>query len=164
MAGGHPATQLFATRNTRRQVEQAAAEAMVLCGIAHLADVPAARLSTGERRLVEVARCLAGRFDVMLLDEPSGGLDHDETRRLGDVLISAVQRRRCGILLVEHDMALVMRICDHLYVLDFGKLLFEGSPAAVAESPIVKAAYLGSEAIAGASPVPFSTATERLRP
>jgi ABC-type cobalamin/Fe3+-siderophores transport system ATPase subunit len=90
--------------------------------------------------------------------------DHDETSCLGEVLISVVERGRCGILLVEHDMALVMRICEHLYVLDFGELLFEESPGAVAESPVVKAAYLGSEAITGASPVPLATATERLRP
>ena len=84
---------------------------MELCGITDLADRQAGALSTGQRRLVELARCLAGPFDVLLLDEPSSGLDHEETAAFGEILERVVAERGCGILLVEHDMGLVMRIC-----------------------------------------------------
>jgi ABC-type branched-subunit amino acid transport system ATPase component len=120
---------------------------MALCGIEDLADAQAGALSTGQRRLVELARALAGPFDVLLLDEPSSGLDRDETARFGDLLVRVVAERGVGILLVEHDMSLVMRICNHLYVLDFGKLIFEGTPAEVAGSEVVQAAYLGTEGV-----------------
>jgi ABC-type branched-subunit amino acid transport system ATPase component len=120
---------------------------MDLCGIAHLAGQQAGNLSSGQRRLVELARCLTGPFDVLLLDEPSSGLDPGETEQFGNILRRVVEARGCGILLVEHDMSLVMRICQYIYVLDFGKLLFEGEPAQVAASDIVRGAYLGSEDI-----------------
>ena len=123
----------------------AAREALILCGISHLADQQAGALSTGERRLVELARCLAGPFDLLLLDEPSSGLDRSETAQFADVLERVVNERGCGILLVEHDMSLVMRVCSNIYVLDFGRMIFEGTPADVASSPTVRAAYLGAE-------------------
>ena len=116
-----------------------------MCGIAHLARVQAGALSTGQRRVVELARCLAGPFDVLLLDEPSSGLDREETAAFDDVLRRVVEERGCGILLVEHDMSLVMNVCTYIYVLDFGQLLFEGDAAAVSSSAVVRAAYLGSE-------------------
>jgi ABC-type branched-subunit amino acid transport system ATPase component len=125
----------------------AASEALELCGISDLADRQAGELSTGQRRLVELARCLAGPFDLLLLDEPSSGLDRDETAQFGDVLRRVVDERGCGILLVEHDVSLVMRVCSYLYVLDFGVLIFEGDAAAVSASPIVRAAYLGDESL-----------------
>jgi ABC-type branched-subunit amino acid transport system ATPase component len=118
---------------------------MDLCGVSDLAQLQAGVLSTGQRRLVELARCLAGSFDVLLLDEPSSGLDHDETARFGEILVQVVAERGVGVLLVEHDMGLVMGICSNIYVLDFGRLLFQGTPPEVAASPVVRAAYLGSE-------------------
>ena len=83
----------------------------------------------------------------MLLDEPSSGLDHDETERFGEILQHVVAERGCGILLVEHDMSLVMEVCQYIYVLDFGRLIFEGTPAQVGSSAEVQAAYLGSETV-----------------
>jgi ABC-type branched-subunit amino acid transport system ATPase component len=83
---------------------------------------------------------------VLLLDEPSSGLDHSETEEFGRTLKQAVRERGVGILLVEHDMSLVMDICDYVYVLDFGEMIFEGTAADVGRSPIVQAAYLGTEA------------------
>jgi ABC-type branched-subunit amino acid transport system ATPase component len=98
--------------------------------------------------LVELARCLAGPFDVLMLDEPSSGLDRDESAAFADVLRRVVEERGCGILLVEHDFSLVMDVCSYIYVLDFGRLIFDGTPAQVASSPVVQAAYLGSPEVA----------------
>jgi ABC-type branched-subunit amino acid transport system ATPase component len=144
LAGAMPWSQMFASPTQRRETVQATAHALQLCGIADLAEVQAGALSTGQRRLVELARCLAGDFDILMLDEPSSGLDHRETAAFAEVLLRVIEERGCGILLVEHDVALVMSICAYIYVLDFGSLTFEGTPSEVAASPIVRAAYLGS--------------------
>ena len=154
LAGARVVRQLFAPRAEWRTTQQATREAMTMCGVSHLAGNQAGELSTGERRLVELARCLAGRFDLLLLDEPSSGLDRDETARFGEVLRTVVEQRGCGILLVEHDMSMVMNVCSYIYVLDFGRMLFEGEPAAVAASSIVRDAYLGSEELATTTVVP----------
>ena len=132
-----------ATRSQRADTRAAAWSAMELCGITELAGTQAGALSTGQRRLVELARCLAGQFDVLILDEPSSGLDHAETEALARILRRTVMERGCGILLVEHDMSLVMNVCEYIYVLDFGKLLFEGDPLGVAASPEVQAGVPG---------------------
>ena len=131
------------TRNW--QFPQATHNAVELVGIGDLLDTPVKDLSTGQRRYVELARVLAGPFDMILLDEPSSGLDHNETQHLGEVLVTVVRERGLGLLLVEHDMSLVRQVCSHIYVLDFGRLVFEGSPEEMAQSEIVRAAYLGTE-------------------
>jgi ABC-type branched-subunit amino acid transport system ATPase component/branched-subunit amino acid ABC-type transport system permease component len=143
LGGARVLGQLAATRSQRADTQAATRSAMELCGITELAGTQAGALSTGQRRLVELARCLAGQFDVLILDEPSSGLDHAETEALARILRRTVTERGCGILLVEHDMSLVMNVCEYIYVLDFGKLLFEGDPSNVAASPEVQAAYLG---------------------
>jgi len=112
-----------------------------------IADRTVGTLSTGQCRLVELARVLAGDFRLLLLDEPSSGLDAEETSAFGGVLEAVVAERRVGILLVEHDMSLVMRVCEYLYVLDFGKPIFDGTPEEVRASDVVRAAYLGTEAV-----------------
>jgi ABC-type branched-subunit amino acid transport system ATPase component/branched-subunit amino acid ABC-type transport system permease component len=144
LAGAAPWSQMVARPSQRRRTLQATSHALELCGISDLAEVQAGALSTGQRRLVELARCLAGNFDILMLDEPSSGLDRYETAAFAEVLLRVVEERGCGILLVEHDVALVMSICTYMYVLDFGSLIFEGTPTEVAASPIVRAAYLGS--------------------
>lgn len=144
-AGSSLLGQFFAKRSDQREGRAATDEAMRLCGIEAFADLQAGALSTGQRRLVELARCLAGPFDVLLLDEPSSGLDHSETEAFGALLQKVVKERGCGILLVEHDMSLVMEICSFIYVLDFGQVIFEGDPAAISASTIVRQAYLGEE-------------------
>jgi ABC-type branched-subunit amino acid transport system ATPase component len=128
-------------------VRRAVDEAMELTGIGPLSDLQAGLLPTGQRRLVELARTLAGPFDLLLLDEPSAGLDASETVSFGNVLTGVVAERGAGILLVEHDMALVRQVCAHIYVLDFGRLVFEGNPTEMLNSDIVRAAYLGSEGV-----------------
>ncbi|MCU1483000.1 MAG: branched-chain amino acid transporter ATPase/permease [Subtercola sp.] len=146
LAGSSVRGQLFASPAEARMTRDAAEYAMELCGIADLRDRSAGELSTGQRRLVELARCLAGPFDTLLLDEPSSGLDTLESEQLGETLLRVVQTRGCGILLVEHDMALVLKVCAEIYVLDFGELLFHGTPDEIRTSPLVQAAYLGSSA------------------
>jgi ABC-type branched-subunit amino acid transport system ATPase component len=145
LAGVHPSRQLYARRREALVVREAADEALELCGLAHLARLNAGDLSTGQRRLVELARCAAGDFQVMLLDEPSSGLDHDETVRFGEILQALVVARGVGILIVEHDMSLVLSVCAYLHVLDFGQLIFEGTPEEAVSSEIVRAAYLGDD-------------------
>ena len=125
-------------------MRDAADRALELARIERLAERPVGALSTGERRLVELARVLAGRFSLLLLDEPSSGLDVDETRAFGDILESVVAERGIGILLVEHDMSLVLGICTTIHVLDFGRMIFTGSAQEARDSEIVRAAYLGT--------------------
>jgi ABC-type branched-subunit amino acid transport system ATPase component len=136
--------QLWATRKERTECLTTARAAMDRCGIAHLGTVLAANLTTGQRRLVELARAMTGGFSFLLLDEPSSGLDEHETEAFGAVLVDVAAQDGTGVVLVEHDVALVRDVCRDLYVLDFGKLIAEGPCADVLESDIVRAAYLGS--------------------
>jgi ABC-type branched-subunit amino acid transport system ATPase component len=145
LAGSRPWKHLTAGASEVRETKRRAQEAIDLCGIDALADQPVVALSTGQRRLVELARAVAGRKEILLLDEPSSGLDHAETDTIGDILLHLVATEGIGIFMVEHDMGLVMRICDYLYVLDFGEQIFEGTPREVRASRIVQAAYLGEE-------------------
>jgi ABC-type branched-subunit amino acid transport system ATPase component/branched-subunit amino acid ABC-type transport system permease component len=144
-AGPNPLSHLLAAPGQKRDMARATARALALCELDDVADRPAGSLSTGQRRLVELARCLAGPFRVLLLDEPSSGLDHAETERFGTILQRVVQERGVGILLVEHDMELVMKVCEQIYVLDFGKPLFSGTPTEVLGADVVRAAYLGED-------------------
>jgi ABC-type branched-subunit amino acid transport system ATPase component len=138
--------QFFTSRLERRKTRERTDAAMRACGIEAYADQSVVELPTGIRRLVELARVLAGEFDFLLLDEPSSGLNNIETERFGKLLLDyASGEHPCGILLVEHDMSLVMDVCSYIYVMDFGKLIFEGTPEEVKASPIVQAAYLGAE-------------------
>jgi ABC-type branched-subunit amino acid transport system ATPase component len=143
-AGSSPFRQLFSAAGERQAVERGVERALDICGIEHLADRRAGSISTGERRLLELARVVAGGFHVLLLDEPSSGLDTVETRRFGAILQMLVADGAIGILLVEHDMGLVMDISEYVYVVDFGRPIFDGSPSAVRDSEVVRAAYLGS--------------------
>jgi ABC-type branched-subunit amino acid transport system ATPase component len=95
-------------------------------------------------RLVELARVYAGGYRVVLLDEPSSGLDPAETERFAGMLERLVDEQGTGVLLVEHDMALVMGVCRTIHVIDFGTHVFTGNPAKVRDSPVVRAAYLGA--------------------
>ena len=92
-----------------------------------------------------MARTLAGGFDILLLDEPSSGLDETETARFAQILTDIAREHRMAILLVEHDMTLVTGVCEYVYVMDFGRLIFEGATTELTESSTVRAAYLGEE-------------------
>jgi ABC-type branched-subunit amino acid transport system ATPase component len=145
LAGRRPWGMLGGRRGEQARIREVADEAMARCGITALARRRPADLSTGQRRLVELARAVAGDSRVLLLDEPSSGLDRSETVAFGAILRGLVRDEGRGLLLVEHDMSLVMRICDYVYVLDFGRPIFEGTAAELAVSPVVRAAYLGSD-------------------
>ncbi|HVW35560.1 MAG TPA: ATP-binding cassette domain-containing protein, partial [Acidimicrobiia bacterium] len=136
-------------RKEQAQCLEVAQAALDRCGIADLADLTVGYLPAGQRRLVEMARAIAGQFRFLLLDEPSSGLDESETEGFGEILTGLVADG-IGILLVEHDVALVRRICSYIYVLDFGKLVHHGPTAEVMDSEIVHAAYLGSQELEGA--------------
>jgi ABC-type branched-subunit amino acid transport system ATPase component/branched-subunit amino acid ABC-type transport system permease component len=151
LAGSNPIRHVFGRRGDSRQMGVATDRALNACDIGELSDRLVGTLSTGQRRLVELARCLAGSFRILLLDEPSSGLDKTETARFAQILQRVVAEREVGILIVEHDMSLVMEVCEYIYVLDFGHMVFEGTPEQVVNSPIVQAAYLGDEAVEAAA-------------
>jgi branched-chain amino acid transport system ATP-binding protein len=118
---------------------------LAVVGLESRADTKAGDLSHGERKLVGVARALAGGPRVICLDEPAAGLDSDESVQLGRRL-RAVVAAGVGMLLVDHDMALVLDVSDQVVVLDFGNLIACGPPSRVRDDPAVVAAYLGSAA------------------
>jgi ABC-type branched-subunit amino acid transport system ATPase component/ABC-type branched-subunit amino acid transport system permease subunit len=128
-----------------RQADRRTAVARVLenVGISGLSDRPAGELSQGERQLVSIARACAADPGVLLLDEPAAGLDTNESAWLGE-RIRDLRSSGTAILLVDHDVALVLRACDHVYVLDFGAVIAEGPPDAIRTNRAVADAYLGA--------------------
>jgi len=147
LSGLNPATHFLARPGESARITQATQEAIELCELARVADLAVSHLSTGQRRRVELARCLAGDYRIILMDEPSSGLDHAETARFGQILTSVVGERGIGILLVEHDISLVADVCAEVFVLDFGEPIFRGTPTEMLASPIVRSAYLGDVAV-----------------
>jgi branched-chain amino acid transport system ATP-binding protein len=119
-------------------------------GLGDVVDRLAGQLSTGQGRIVELARALAAQPRVLLLDEPSSGLDPGETAQFRDLLLDVVGREtgEPAILLVEHDVGLVMDVCDVIYVLDFGVMIAAGTPGEVRADERVIAAYLGEDSAA----------------
>ena len=124
--------------------EEAVDATLALLGLESVADRPAVSVPLGTGRLVEVARALASEPSVMLLDEPSSGLDVHETEQLGDALRRVRQERGTAFVLVEHNVEFVLDLSDRVTVLDFGRLLTEGLPDEVRDSPEVQAAYFGA--------------------
>ena len=112
-------------------------------GLGGMGDEPIEALSLGQSRLVEVARALMTQPRVVLLDEPSSGLDRAETNALADTLARIQAEQGFGLLLVEHDVELVASFTERTYVLDFGKLITHGATPEVMRDPEVRAAYLG---------------------
>lgn len=126
----------------RRRSAAVADEIVDRLGLGEVAHTTADALSTGMGRLVEVARALAVRPSLILLDEPAAGQDPEETERFS-VLLRALADEGTAVLLVEHDMELVMSVCDQVYVLDLGKIISVGPPDVIRRDETVLAAYLG---------------------
>lgn len=121
---------------------EATDEAIAATGLSDLVDRPVSDLSQGQRQLVALARALAARPAILLLDEPAGGLDSTESKILGDRL-RHISQDGVAILLIDHDMGLIMEVSDHVVVLDFGEVIASGAPEAVRRDELVAQAYLG---------------------
>jgi branched-chain amino acid transport system ATP-binding protein len=127
--------------------------AISVCDLGDVADRYPNEISHGQRKLVGVGRALAQRPRLVLLDEPAAGLDTDESVELGRRLRSLPDEHGVTVLLVDHDMGLVLSVCDRLMVLDFGQTIAEGPPGQIREDPRVLEAYLGKHGAAAAGAV-----------
>jgi branched-chain amino acid transport system ATP-binding protein len=134
------------TRATARQESRAI---LAACGLAQVAEKSCGALSYGEQRILEIALALAARPRLLMLDEPASGLNPTEARRLGE-LITKIRSEGVGIILIEHNMQLVMRISDRIVVLHHGEKIAEGEPDAIARDQRVIDAYLGGTSFAAA--------------
>jgi branched-chain amino acid transport system ATP-binding protein len=142
------ALRLPGRRRALAIARERASSVLAFLDLEHLADVEVSQLPVGQARLVELARALCLTPKVLLLDEPASGLDPAETADFVALLARVRSVLGCAMLLVEHDMGVVMPLCDHVVVMDFGKVLASGTPAEVRDHPEVKAAYLGEEVVA----------------
>jgi branched-chain amino acid transport system ATP-binding protein len=131
-----------------REGRQVVDEVVERIGLQRIAARPAGELPTGQGRLVELGRAMCTSPRLLLLDEPSSGLDSAETDHFRDVLLDLVAVDDIAILLVEHDMGLVMEVCDRITVLDFGRVISVGTPDEVRNDPAVISAYLGAPEVA----------------
>lgn len=132
-------------RAEERDIQRRTHEALELTGVLHRADDHPDDLPYGERRLVEIARALMTEPSVLLLDEPAAGLNPAEKTQLLEVIRTLNTERGLTLLLVEHDMGVIMGICDHITVLNFGAKIGEGTAEQVRRNPVVVEAYLGRD-------------------
>jgi len=129
----------------RRAATQRSYELLAYFDMTAWADSPANSLPYGHERVVEVARALAMEPKFLFLDEPAAGLDEHESEALLHRLLAMPEERGLGLLIVDHDMSLIMRLCQRIHVLNYGRTIAEGTPAEIRENPEVLAAYLGRD-------------------
>jgi branched-chain amino acid transport system ATP-binding protein len=137
------ALTLPSMRAEERTFDETSRAMLAFVGLEHAAGQPAASLSLGARKRVELARALAGNPVLLLLDEPAGGLNHEEVADLGHLIRAIRDRLGITVLLVEHHMGLVMSLSDQVVVLNFGRVIADGPPDEVRGNPAVTEAYLG---------------------
>jgi branched-chain amino acid transport system ATP-binding protein len=146
-------------QKTDKKVDVQVRWALRAMNIEHLAGRLPKELSHGQRKLAGVARALAVRPELLLLDEPAAGLDAEESAELSKSLRGLVDQG-ITLFLIDHDMGLMMTVCDDVYVLDFGRIIAHGAPSKIRTHPVVIAAYLGTRQVRS----PESAAPQRLRP
>jgi branched-chain amino acid transport system ATP-binding protein len=152
MIGRHPQLKagiigaIFRDKKTRIEEENVIEDSLVILrklGLEKYANETASSLPYGAQRLLEIARAMATEPQLLLLDEPAAGMNPQETKELDDTITRIRDEEGITILLIEHDMSLVMSLSERIYVLDYGKLIAEGSPKEVKANPAVVKAYLG---------------------
>jgi len=145
----------------RRQVGAMLSHIVEVLELSDESDLPAGTLSYGHQRRVEIARALAGAPTVLLLDEPAAGMNEEESDHLLRLIQTLHAELSCAVLIVEHDLHLMMRLCHRLYVLAGGRVISEGSPAHVTADPAVIDAYVGRRRSQGSLARAGSASTER---
>lgn len=138
------ALRLRSSKRALNEARERSYAVLDFLGLLHLADLPADSLPVGFGRLVELGRALCLQPDILLLDEPASGLDPTESHALVELLGRIRATLGTAMLLVEHDMSVVMPLCDHIVVMNFGRVIVAGRPTSIRTDPRVLAAYLGA--------------------